>query len=203
VSTTASRRPLALLDREEISRGLAEGLQQKRITERIGRCPSIVSRDIRRHGGREHYRAAIANSQAQQARHRPKERKLDRLPALRREVLARLRRGHSLDQIAGRLRRERSYHDPDQVISHEAVYTWIYALPKGELERHGVQLRSGRTARRPRGRTGSPGARIVGMRSIDDRPADVAGRQVPGHWEGDRATRSCTNLSGLTDGALL
>lgn len=85
------------------------------------RCPSIVSRDIRRHGGPEHYRAAIANSRAQQAGQRPKERKLNRLPDLCCEVLGRLRRGHSPDQIAGRLRRERGYHDPEKVISHEAI----------------------------------------------------------------------------------
>lgn len=185
MSTTISRRPLSLSDREEISRGLAEGVEQRQIAERIGRCPSVVSRDIRRHGGREDYRAVVANSRARQDRQRPRARKLDRLPALRGQVLARLRQGHSPDQVAGRLRHERGHGDPDRVISHEAVYTWIYALPKGELARQGVQLRSGRTSRRPRGRAGSPGARIVGMRSIDDRPADAAGRQVPGHWEGD------------------
>jgi IS30 family transposase len=190
---------LPLTDREEISRGLAEGLEQKQIAVRIGRDPSVVCREIRRHGGRKGYRAARAERQAACGRSRPKERKLERLPVLREEVLARLGRGHSPDQVAGRLRRERGHRDPDRVISHEAVYTWIYALPKGELERHGVKLRSGRTSRRPRGRAGSPGARIIGMRSIDDRPDQAEGRQVPGHWEGDRATRSCTNVSGLTD----
>ena len=59
-------------------------------------------------------------------------------------------------------------------MSHEAIYTWIYALPKGELAREGILLRSGRSPRRPRGRTRAPGARIVRMRSIDDRPAEVA-----------------------------
>ena len=67
-------------------------------------------------------------------------------------------------------------------VSHEAIYTWIYALPKGELERHGILLRGGRTQRRPRGRRCSSGARIVGMTSIDahtgpppsaDRPESV------------------------------
>jgi IS30 family transposase len=83
------------------------------------------------------------------------------------------------------------YEHPGQQaawVSHEAIYTWIYALPKGELARLGILLRTGRTHRRPRGRTSSPGARIVGMTSIDARPAEVADRAVPGHWEGDRAT---------------
>lgn len=65
-------------------------------------------------------------------------------------------------------------------MSHEAIYTWIYALPKGELARQGIWLRSGRTQRRSRGRSTSPGARVVGMRSIDERPAEVADRRVPG-----------------------
>lgn len=89
-----------------------------------------------------------------------------------------------MDAVAGRLR----YEHPDQHarrVSHEAIYTWLYALPQGELARRGITLRSGRTQRRPRGRATSPGARIVGMTSIDARPAEVTGRQIPGHWEGD------------------
>jgi transposase, IS30 family len=70
-------------------------------------------------------------------------------------------------------------------IWHEAIYTWLYALPKGELAAMEVALRTGRTRRQPRGRGRSPGARIVGMVSISERPAEAEGRQVPGHWEGD------------------
>src|SRR5260370_1654873 len=70
-------------------------------------------------------------------------------------------------------------------VSHETIYTWIYAQPKGELARAGIILRTGREQRKPRGRKKSTGAKIVGMRSIDERPAEAAGRQVPGHWEGD------------------
>ena len=43
---------LTLIDREEISRGLAEDLLFAEIAVRIGRDPSVVSRDVGRHGGR-------------------------------------------------------------------------------------------------------------------------------------------------------
>jgi IS30 family transposase len=69
-------------------------------------------------------------------------------------------------------------------VSHEAIYRYIYALPKGELSRYGVLLRSKRTRRRPRRELGERGAPIVGMTSIDARP-DIADRRAPGHWEGD------------------
>ena len=50
------RRRLTEADREEISRGIAERVQGRVIAERIGRDPSVVCRDIARHGGRAGYR---------------------------------------------------------------------------------------------------------------------------------------------------
>jgi IS30 family transposase len=37
-----------------------------------------------------------------------------------------------------------------KTVSHEAIYRWIYALPKGELAREGILLRSRRTVRKRR-----------------------------------------------------
>ena len=45
---------LTLADREEISRCLAAHMQQKDIAATIGRNPSVVSREIARHGGGGH-----------------------------------------------------------------------------------------------------------------------------------------------------
>ena len=63
---------LMLSDREEISRGLAEGLQYKEIASRLGRDPSVISRDVARHGGRASYRAVAADRMACAAGERPK-----------------------------------------------------------------------------------------------------------------------------------
>ena len=83
-------------------------------------------------------------------------------------------------QIAGRLKLEALHPSVEPMegsiptggarISHEALYTWIYALPKGELARLGVMLPSKRGARRPHRKNGLWGARVVGMRSIRERP---------------------------------
>jgi IS30 family transposase len=68
----AVRVMLTLTEREEISRGLAEGLRYKEIGVLVGRDPSIVSRDVARHGGRAGYRAVGADIAAGVSRARPK-----------------------------------------------------------------------------------------------------------------------------------
>src|SRR6266545_2829597 len=151
----------------------------------LRRDESVISREITRHGGREKYRAHRADAAARQSRSRPKDRKIDTEPGLRERVTADLRKSWSPEQIAGRLCWERSRGETEMSVSHEAIYTWFYAQPKGELKDMGVALRTGRDQRKPRGRKKTAGAKIVGMRSTDERPAEVAGRQVPGHWEGD------------------
>jgi IS30 family transposase len=63
---------LSLSDREEISRALAEGMTFKEIAALIGRDASVVSREVRRHGGRADYRAVAADAAAAVARQRPR-----------------------------------------------------------------------------------------------------------------------------------
>ena len=64
-------------------------------------------------------------------------------------------------------------------VSHETIYTWIYAQPKGEPARAGIILRTGREQRKPRGRKKNTGAKIVGMRSIEDRPPRSQAARCP------------------------
>ena len=179
----AVRVMLTLTEREEISRGLAEGLLYKQIGVLVGRDPSIVSREVARHGGRAGYRAVAADTAAAAGRVRPKVFAVERSPRLRQVVTDRLRSGWSPASIAGRL--------PDLVpddqasrVSHEAIYQWVYAQPVSTLARELIRLRTGRPARRS-GPRPEPQPRIREPRYLDERPAEVQGRAVPGHWEGD------------------
>jgi IS30 family transposase len=104
----------------------------------------------------------------------------------RERVVGDLRKAWSPQQISGRLCYDCNRGEADMSVSHQAIYTWLYALPKGELAQMEIALRTARTRRQPRGRARSQGARIVGMTSISQRPAEAEGRQVPGHWEGDQ-----------------
>ncbi|SDS72243.1 Transposase and inactivated derivatives, IS30 family [Actinoplanes derwentensis] len=177
------RNMLTLVDREEISRGLAEGLEFKEIARLISRNPSVVSRDVARHGGRAEYRAVTADQSALTGRLRPKAYAVDRSSRLRTVVTQLLKGGWSPASIAGRLPRD--YRDDQAVrVSHEAIYQWVYAQPVSTLARELLKLRTGRTARRS-GPRPAPAPRIREPRYLDERPAEVEDRQVPGHWEGD------------------
>jgi IS30 family transposase len=75
---------------------------------------------------------------------------------------------------------------PSLQVSHETIYTAIYAMPRGELRTEVIGwLRFGHTKRRPRARGEDRRGRIPDMVSIHDRPPEVDERLVPGHWVGD------------------
>jgi IS30 family transposase len=72
-------------------------------------------------------------------------------------------------------------------ISHEAIYQALYVQGRGALRRELTAcLRTGRALRVPRARTRGRGKPFVTPELlISQRPAEVADRAVPGHWEGD------------------
>jgi IS30 family transposase len=186
MSAPRKPRPGALThpEREEIRAGIGTGDSNAAIAERIGRHRGTIGREIKANGGRLGYRAHLAQARADTAAKRPKVPWTEARPQLWAEVQTLLRERWSPEQIAGRLRRDHA-EEPDWWVSHEAIYQAIFIQTKGELRKElAACLRSGRARRRPRGRAGHPG-RMPGMVNISERPAEVADRAVPGHWEGD------------------
>ncbi|MEK7349303.1 MAG: IS30 family transposase, partial [Nitrospirota bacterium] len=177
---------LTLMEREELSRMLAAGYSLRATAQALQRAPSTLSRELARHRtSPATYRAVPAHQRATRWAHQPrKPRKLAADLRLRRAVLARLAQRWSPEQIAHSLRQQYP-RDPAMQISHEAIYAYLYGLPpdafKRTLTRH---LRRHHRFRRPRKPRLSSRA-VQEMVSIDARPAEVAARTVPGHWEGD------------------
>jgi len=95
-------------------------------------------------------------------------------------------RSWSPEQIANRLQVDFP-HDESMRISHEAIYQALYVQGRGALRRELVAcLRTGRALRVPRARSRGRGKQFVTPEIlISQRPAEVADRAVPGHWEGD------------------
>jgi IS30 family transposase len=95
-------------------------------------------------------------------------------------------RSWSPEQIANRLRVDFP-DDGSMRISHEAIYQALYVQGRGALRRElSACLRTGRALRVPRARTRGRGKQFLTPEVlISQRPAEVADRAVPGHWEGD------------------
>ena len=171
---------LTIHARERILVGIGQGDSLSGIARDLGRSPSTVTREVNANGGREHYSAWRAHERARQQARRPKPCKLRRGKLLT-EVTRRL---WSPEEIARRLPLDHP-NDPEMRVSHETIYQSLFVQGRGELRRELARcLRSGRTVRRPQGRTERRG-RLPGMVMISERPAEVDDRAVPGHWEGD------------------
>lgn len=117
---------------------------------------------------------------------------------LRVVVLDKLRRRWSPMQISAWLSVQYAER-PELQVSHETIYQALYVQARGGLRKEltrQVALRQGRRVRRPK--SASAGA-VRSARpwadgfNISLRPAEAIDRAVPGHWEGDRATRGRTS----------
>jgi len=116
-----SRLSLTLAEREEISRAVTAGQSARSIAASLGRAPSTISREIRRNGGQECYRANQAEQAAWDRTLRPKTCKLVANRALAHIVAYKLRWQWSPEQIAGWLKQTYSSDESYQV-SHETIY---------------------------------------------------------------------------------
>lgn len=180
------RRPDALTEaeREEISRGVAMGWSVRRIASHLCRAPSTISRELRRNGGRNRYRACNAEWKAWRRARRPKPCKLRTHKRLRNVVARKLCELLSPQQIAHWLRREFG-DNPSMRVSHETIYKSLFVQARGALKQElTAHLRTGRKVRKPRRHRVERTCVADGV-SIRERPAEVEDRAVPGHWEGD------------------
>jgi|SRR5688500_8057743 transposase, IS30 family len=172
-------------ERETLSLGLAHGQSLRTMATVLGRAPSTLSREHTRNARGQPYRACTAQTLATARAHQPRRPRKLLDPWLWQYVRSHLAEGCSPEQIAGRLRREY----PDDMRKHlsaETIYVALYVLPRGTLRSALLAaLRQARKARRPRARGTDRRGQIPRMTPIAERPADVATRTVPGHWEGD------------------
>jgi len=196
-----SYRHLSCEERVLIQLALEHGRSIRSIAGELGRSPSSVSRELHRNGWRRSapgprsrgrprraggYRAVQAQARATTLASTPRVRaRLAPDSPLWCHVRMLLRQCHSPEQIAGILRRMHP-DEPTLRVSHETIYTALYAMPRGALRSELIAcLRQARKRRRPRARGEDRRGRIPNMTSIHMRPPEVDERVIPGHWEGD------------------
>jgi len=178
---------LTLVEREEISRGIAQGKRLRAIATSLERAPSTISREVAHGGGPSGYRAASADEWAWHRARRPQLCRLARSARLRWAVARKLALDWSPEQISGWL--ARAYPDDKAMrVSAETIYRSLFIQARGVLKKElQTHLRSRRTMRRAKGSRGRGHGKgdIADAVSIRERPAEAADRAVPGHWEGD------------------
>ena len=197
---TKTYKQLTMDERTFIQLGLMVALKPAQIALELSRSTSTITRELKRNGwirpvklrGRGRpahsgcYQAVAAQDRARALTVKRKtERRLQVGNVLRGKVTDYLKLGYSPEQIARTLKLIHP-QDTSLQVSHETIYTAIYAMPRGDLRTEVVGwLRQGHAKRLPRTRGEDRRGQIPDMVNIRDRPPEVDERLVPGHWEGD------------------
>jgi len=177
---------LNLYEREELSRGLSQGLSLRQIANLLKRSASTISRELKRNlNNPENYRASYAQIRASQLSHKARRKiKLKNNKRLLRFIVKQLYKRWSPQQIAKKLRILYP-NDMSMNISHESIYTYLYVYPKGQLKKELSALLRRQHKKRCERKDRIQSCPIQNYISIDQRPPEVDSRKIAGHWEGD------------------
>ncbi len=184
------RRALKVIDRTLIEVRRQDGWGVVQIAAALGRSPSAISGELACHGkGALGYVANTAQSAVDASRRlsgRRSRMAIDGSLFVEVSRLSRLK--WSPEQISGRRKRiENGMEQKSGLrLSHEAIYHAIDALPRGELRRELIAcLHQDKPMRGRKPKGSERGGKLCNMTNINERPEEVEGRLVPGHWEGD------------------
>jgi IS30 family transposase len=162
-------------ERDRIAQLRHRGADQKEIAKAVARCPSTISRELRRNRTDGEYHAAQAQRKAELRRQeRPLVRKMED-PRIDQAVRAGLAQEWAPEQIEGRMRQQ----DSDRCVSAQTIYTWI----KHDEDREHWESMLRRRGKRPNRRKNA--ATIADAARIDNRPKVIEERLRLGDFEGD------------------
>ena len=177
---------LAFSERVEIEKLLSHNWSYSRIAIELGRSKSTIQREVVWYG-RTGYKAMTGEAHAvgYSSDRKNDKTKMKVCPQLENYVLKKLDLRWSPRQISMSLKKEFTGNKEMQ-LSHEAIYMYIYLHAKKELKSELIaQLRQKRKYRGNVRRGADKRTTIVDPIRIDERPEEVKGRLIPGHWEGD------------------
>ncbi len=173
-------------ERIEIEKLLSHKRSYAFIGSTLSRSKSTICREVNKQG-KERYKAMNGECLAvgSVSNRRSGKNKINQNSALEKYVLDKLALRWSPWQIHVSLQRNFPESNAMQ-ISHEAIYLYIYLHSKKELKDLLIsELRQKRKYRGNVRRGKDKRTTIKDPIRIDERPEEVKGRLIPGHWEGD------------------
>jgi IS30 family transposase len=166
---------LTLEERDRIAQLRHQQADQNEIAQALGRCPSTISRELRRNGTGNEYYAGQAQRNAERRR---RERRLVRKmanPEINKIVRTGLAQEWAPEQIAGRMKQQ----GRDRRVSPQTIYAWI----KHDKDRDHWESMLRRRGKRPcRSKNTDPTRKAARIR---DRPEIIEERLRLGDFEGD------------------
>ncbi len=174
-------------ERIQIEKLLSHGYSYNHIARELNRSKSTIQREVKRHAtAKSKYSGYHANIKAtvNSSCRKYGKSKILLNPSLLFIVHQKLNMFWAPTQICAHLRKH--FNDPRMNLSHESIYLYIYLHAKKELKDNLIKhLRQKRKQRGNTRRGIDKRTTIVDPIRIDERPDEVIGREIPGHWEGD------------------